>query len=63
MTLTKVLGLTHEHAYLELIDSNPIRNFNAPIMDISSPFHHDPTKLMLYELDAALDHHPFSSQS
>jgi hypothetical protein len=46
-TLIKVLGLTYEHACLELIDSNPIRNLNSPIMDISSPFHHDPTKLML----------------
>ena len=45
-TLIKVLGLTYEHAYLELLDSNPIRNFNSPIMDISIPFHHDPTKLL-----------------
>ena len=45
-TLIKVLGLTSEHAYLELLDSNPIRNFNSPIMDISIPFHHDPTKLL-----------------
>ena len=34
-TLIMVLGLTNEYAYFELVDSNPIRYFNSPIMDIS----------------------------
>ena len=62
-TLIKVLGLTYEHAYLELLDSNPIRNFNSPIMDISIPFHHDPTKLHALGVCCCMRASSFSSKS
>jgi hypothetical protein len=33
-----ILGLTYEHAILELIDLKSIKNFNSPIMDILNLF-------------------------
>ena len=62
-TLIMVLGLTNEHAYFELVDSNPIRYFNSPIMDISIPFHHDPTKLHALGVCCCTRASSFSSKS